>query len=111
MTCDAWRLEKFAEKPLILVVDDTPENVDVLAGILRDEYHIKVALNGLKALEIARSDTPPDLILLDVMMPEMDGYEVCSRLQAEPATQDIPVIFVTARTGVEDEARALNLEP
>jgi class 3 adenylate cyclase/CheY-like chemotaxis protein len=109
LTCDAWRVKKTAEKPLILVVDDTPENVDVLAGILKDEYHIKVALNGRKALEIARSDTPPDLILLDVMMPEMDGYEVCSRLQAEPETRDIPVIFVTAKTGVEDEARGFEL--
>ena len=59
-------MKKLAEKPLILIVDDTPENVDVLAGILRDDYHIKVALNGLKALEIASSDTPPDLVLLDV---------------------------------------------
>ena len=102
-------MKNLAEKPLILVVDDTPENVDVLAGILRDYYHIKVALNGLKALEIAQSDTPPDLVLLDVMMPEMDGYEVCSRLQEDPKTRDIPVIFVTAKTGVEDEAKGFEL--
>ena len=89
----------------ILVVDDTPENVDVLAGVLSPLYKVKVALNGEKALKIAESDDPPDLILLDVMMPEIDGYEVCRRLKSSPATHDIPVIFVTARTEEEDEAR------
>jgi adenylate cyclase len=89
----------------ILVVDDTPENVDVLAGVLSPLYRVKVALNGEKALRIAESDDPPDLILLDVMMPEIDGYEVCRRLKANPSTRDIPVIFVTARTEEEDETR------
>jgi adenylate cyclase len=93
----------------ILVVDDTPENVDVLAGVLNPLYHVKVALSGEKALRIARSETPPDLILLDVMMPELDGYEVCRRLKADPATQDIPVIFVTARSEVEDESRGFEM--
>ena len=83
---------------LILIVDDTPENVDVLAGILRAYYQIKVAVNGPKALKIAQSDPAPALILLDVMMPEMDGYEVCRQLQADERTQRIPVIFVTAKS-------------
>jgi len=94
---------------VILIVDDTPENVDVLASILRQHYHIKVALNGEKALKIANSTPPPDLILLDVMMPEIDGYEVCRQLSAAPATRDIPVIFVTAKAEVEDETHGFAL--
>lgn len=93
----------------ILVVDDTPENVDVLAGVLSPHYTVKVALAGDKALRIAQSASSPDLILLDVMMPELDGYEVCRRLKANPATRDIPVIFVTARTEVEDESRGFEM--
>lgn len=95
--------------PRILVVDDTPENVDVLAGVLNPHYTVKVALSGEKALRIAQSDAPPDLILLDVMMPELDGYEVCRRLKANAATQHIPVIFVTARTEIEDESRGFEM--
>lgn len=98
-------MEKPNIQPQILVVDDTPENVDVLASILREHYQIKVALNGAKALSIAQADPPPDLILLDVMMPEMDGYEVSRRLRDDPRTSDIPVIFVTAKTEVEDETK------
>lgn len=90
------------------MVDDTPENVDVLAGILREHYQIKVALDGERALQIA-SAHPPDLVLLDVMMPGMDGYEVCRRLKAEPRTAGVPIIFVTARTEIEDEMRGLEL--
>lgn len=93
----------------LLIVDDTPENIDVLDGLLREEYQIKVALNGEKALKIAFSDTPPDLILLDVMMPEMDGLEVCRRLKEDARTKGIPVIFLTAKTEVEDEARGFAL--
>lgn len=98
-------MEKAEPQPQILVVDDTPENIDVLAGILHEQYQIKVALNGLKALQIAQADPPPDLVLLDVMMPDMDGYEVCRRLKEDPATRDIPVIFVTAKTEVKDETK------
>jgi adenylate cyclase len=94
---------------LILIVDDTPENVDVLAGILREQYQIKVAVSGPKALRIAQSDPAPALILLDVMMPEMDGYEVCRQLQANERTRRIPVIFVTAKSEVEDEAQGFGL--
>lgn len=90
----------------ILVVDDTPENVDVLAGILREHYQIKVALNGQRALDIALAH-PPDLILLDIMMPGMDGYEVCRRLKENPHTAGVPVIFVTAKSEMEDEMRGL----
>ncbi|MBI2381791.1 MAG: two-component system response regulator [Gammaproteobacteria bacterium] len=93
----------------ILVVDDTPENIDVLVGILRDEYRVKVAASGERALRIAVADPPPDLILLDVMMPEMDGYEVCTRLKADPRTRAIPVIFVTAKDEVEDETRGFTV--
>ena len=94
---------------VILIVDDTPENVDVLAGVLREHYQIKVALNGPKALKIAQSDPAPGLILLDVMMPEMDGYQVCLQLQADERTRRIPVIFVTAKSEVEDEAQGFGL--
>jgi putative two-component system response regulator len=93
----------------ILIVDDTAENVDVLAGILREHYKIKVALNGPKALKIAQSEPAPDLILLDIMMPEMDGCEVCRRLKQDPNTADIPVIFVTAKNEVEDETKGFDL--
>ncbi|MCW5559002.1 MAG: response regulator [Verrucomicrobiae bacterium] len=93
----------------ILIVDDAPENVDVLAAILRGHFQVKVALNGVKALKIAQGDSPPDLILLDVMMPEVDGYEVCRQLAADPRTRDIPVIFCTARIEVDDEARGFEL--
>ncbi len=98
-----------SDNPVILIVDDTPENVDVLAGILRDYYQIKVALNGPKALKIAQIDPGPALILLDVMMPEMDGYEVCRQLQSNEKTRRIPVIFVTAKSEDEDEAQGFGL--
>ncbi|MGB0258943.1 MAG: adenylate/guanylate cyclase domain-containing protein, partial [Coraliomargarita sp.] len=87
----------------------TPENVDVLAGILHEVYEIQVALNGAKALQIAESPSAPDLILLDVMMPEIDGYEVCRQLQANPNTADIPIIFVTAKNEESDETKGFSL--
>ncbi|MBM6550918.1 response regulator [Marinomonas ostreistagni] len=98
-----------AHKATLLVVDDTPENIDVLAASLRDEYSIKVALSGARALTIAQSAHKPDLILLDVMMPEMDGYEVCRRLKADPATANIPIIFVTAKHDIRDEERGFEM--
>ena len=102
-------MEPSSNNSVILIVDDTPENVDVLAGVLREHYQIKVALNGPKALKIAQSDPAPALILLDVMMPEMDGYQVCLQLQANERTRRIPVIFVTAKSEVEDEAQGFGL--
>jgi len=98
-----------SERPTILVVDDSPENIDLLAGILKGQYRVKVARDGASALGIAMSDAPPDLILLDVMMPEMDGYEVCRRLKLDPGTQRIPVIFVTAKIQIADELKAFSL--
>jgi adenylate cyclase len=92
-------------KATILVVDDTPENIDILAGLLSDRYAVKVAMNGDSAIALARAEPVPDLILLDVMMPEMDGYEVCHRLKADPLTAKIPVIFATAKTEVADETK------
>ncbi len=98
-----------ADKPLILVVDDTTDNIDVLRETLRGSYRIKAATNGEKALAIAAADTRPDLILLDVMMPGMDGYEVCKRLKSDPTTRDIPIIFITALSQVADEQRGFEL--
>jgi len=97
------------EKSTILVVDDTPDNLTLMSGLLKDTYRVKIANNGERALKIAQSDTPPDLILLDIMMPEMDGYEVCSRLKADIKTRDIPVIFLTAKTEVVDETHGFEL--
>ena len=88
---------------LVLIVDDTPTNVGVISGVLKGSYRTKVATNGEKALVLAAAADKPDLILLDVMMPGMDGYEVCRRLKANPVTRDIPVIFLTAKTDAIDE--------
>ena len=96
-------------KQSILVVDDTPDNIAVLSGLLRSEFKVKAALNGERALKIASTDPKPDMILLDIMMPVMDGYEVCRRLKANPATSKIPVIFVTAKDQDEDEKKGLEL--
>ncbi len=86
----------------VLVVDDAPENIDLLDGVLNQDYKIKVALNGEKALKIAGSENPPDIILLDIEMPGMDGYEVCRSLKADPQTRDNPIIFVTAKSDESD---------
>lgn len=94
---------------LILIVDDTPTNLGVISGALTDTYKTKVATNGQKALALAAAADKPDLILLDVVMPEMDGYEVCTRLKADPATREIPVIFLTGQTSVEDETRGFSV--
>ena len=95
------------KKPTILVVDDTPDNLSLVSHLLKPDYRIKVASDGQAALRIA--GTQPDLILLDIMMPEMDGYEVCRQLKADPLLRDIPVIFLTARTSVDDEQHGLEL--
>ena len=97
------------EKPTILVVDDTPENLTMMSFLLKDRYKVKVANHGQKALRIAASEPQPDLILLDIMMPEMDGYEVCRQLQQDPQTRNIPIIFLTAKSSVEDEEFGLGL--
>lgn len=96
-----------ADKPTILIVDDVPDNITVLTNILAD-YNLKAANSGAKALKIA-SRFRPDIILLDIMMPEMDGYTVCTRLKRDHHTKNIPVIFVTAMDEVTDEARGFEL--
>lgn len=102
-------MAELAQKPTILLVDDTPDNIALLSALLKDRYRLKVATNGAKALQIASAVPHPDLILLDVMMPEMDGHEACRRLKAAPETAAIPVIFLTSRTEPEDEAVGLSL--
>jgi putative two-component system response regulator len=96
-------------KPVVLVVDDTPDNLLLMANLLKDSYTVKAANNGEKALRIARDTPPPDLILLDIMMPGMTGHEVAQALQAEPHTRDIPIIFLTAMASSEDETRGLEM--
>ncbi len=91
----------------ILIVDDAPANLALLSEILHEDYRTRVATNGERALQIAWSDSPPDLVLLDVMMPGMDGYEVCRRLKAHRATAHVPVIFITALHEESDETRGL----
>ncbi len=94
---------------IVLVVDDTADNLTMMSGLLDREYTVKVANSGQKALRIAAADPPPDLILLDIMMPGMDGYEVCRQLKAAAKTRDIPVIFLTAKANIEDETSGLEL--
>ena len=96
-------------KKLVLVVDDAPANIHVVNEILHDTYKVRIATNGAKGLELAAGTPGPDLILLDVIMPGMDGYEVCARLKASPATRDIPVIFLTGQTETADETRGFEV--
>ena len=96
-------------KAKILIVDDTPDNIHVLMQALKDDYRVVAATNGEKALKMADLDDQPDIILLDVMMPVMDGYEVCKRLKGNPLTRDIPVIFITALSESSDEEKGLAL--
>jgi phosphoserine phosphatase RsbU/P len=97
------------EKKVVLVVDDAPANIHVVNEILHDTYKVRVATNGAKGLELANATPGPDLILLDVIMPGMDGYEVCTRLKANPSTRDIPVIFLTGQTETSDETRGFDV--
>ena len=98
-----------AEKPTVLIVDDTPANLDLLVEVLKHDYRTKVAINGEKALELACLDPPPDLILLDIMMPGLNGYEVCQRLKGNAKTRHVPIIFVTTLGEEEDETKGLEL--
>ncbi|MBF0377163.1 MAG: response regulator [Desulfamplus sp.] len=97
------------KKDTILIVDDSPENISLISSLLKGIYKIKVAINGKKALQIASSNDPPDLILLDIMMPEMDGYETCRHLKSDLKTAAIPVIFLTSKDQTEDEQMGLEL--
>jgi phosphoserine phosphatase RsbU/P len=98
-----------AEVKTVLLVDDEPANIEIVNSILQDNYKIRVATNGAKALELANQVPAPDLILLDVMMPGMDGYEVCTRLNAASQTRDIPVIFLTGQIAIDDETKGFEV--
>jgi diguanylate cyclase (GGDEF)-like protein len=93
----------------VLIVDDQPANIHALAALLKKDYRILTATRGEKALELAARTPPPDLILLDIVMPDMDGHEVCARLKNDEATKAIPIIFVTALGEEQDEEHGLNL--
>lgn len=97
------------EKKTLLVVDDDSENIQIVRSILGDSYKLRVATDGFKAMDLAMMEPIPGLILLDVIMPRMDGYEVCSRLKADPKTHDIPIIFLTGKTEVADETRGFEV--
>ena len=97
------------DQKTILIVDDTPTTIGIISAALKDQFKTKVATNGEKALALANADEKPDLILLDVMMPIMDGYEVCRRIKANSDTHEIPIIFLTAKTDVEDEKKGFEL--
>lgn len=102
------RMPVSSERPTVLVVDDEPFNLSLMDGILGKDYNVLLVDNSLKAIEIAFAG-PPDLILLDAMMPGMDGYEVCRRLMSNPATSHIPVIFITAKNEIKDEELAFSV--
>jgi len=95
------------EKANVLVVDDSPDSLCLISGLLKDDYKVEEAEDGETALRIVHSGHLPDLILLDILMPNMDGYEVCRRLKINPATRGIPVIFLTAMSDVKDEQKGL----
>jgi PAS domain S-box-containing protein len=96
-------------KQTVLVVDDTPENILLITSLLEEFYLVNIAKNGNQALRIAFSNEPLDIILLDITMPEMDGYEVCRHLKSDPKTMYIPVIFLTAKSEIEDELKGFEL--
>ena len=97
------------QKKTVLLVDDAPSNIQVVNSILKDIYKIRIATNGAKALQLVKVAPPPDLILLDVTMPGMDGFEVCRRLKTDSETRDIPVIFLTGQTEIEDETHGFDV--
>ncbi|CAK0778272.1 putative cyclic di-GMP phosphodiesterase VC_1348 [Gammaproteobacteria bacterium] len=99
----------FTNRPTILIVDDTPDNLARISLLLKGSYHVRVAKNGEKALNYLRNNDNPDLILLDIMMPGMSGYDVIRELKANPATSHIPVIFLTGANTAEDEKQGLDL--
>ena len=102
-------MNRIADKNILLLVDDDPENIEMVNSILGDKYEIRVAKNGVKALELANMEPTPGLILLDVIMPHMDGYEACKHLKEDAKTRDIPIIFLTGKTDVVDETRGFEV--
>jgi len=101
-------MDQTKKKPTILVVDDTPANIDVVKGVLGKNYLVQAAINGKMALQIVKKQIP-DLILLDIIMPKMDGYEICRCLKADDASKNIPIIFLTSKTEMQDEVKGLEL--
>lgn len=101
-------MEENKKHPRILVVDDAPENLMVMESILSNDYSLKLFNDSSEALEYAFAN-PPDLILLDIMMPKIDGFEICRRLKANPKLSDVPVIFITSKTDIEDEERGFSV--
>ncbi|MDJ0624472.1 MAG: response regulator, partial [Desulfocapsaceae bacterium] len=97
------------DKPRVMIVDDAVENLQILIELLKDDYHLIPLKNGETALQKLAEDPLPDLVLLDIVMPDMDGYELCESLKADPRTKDIPVIFITAVSEVMDDAKAFEL--
>ncbi|MBF0544966.1 MAG: two-component system response regulator [Candidatus Riflebacteria bacterium] len=98
-----------AKKTCILIVDDVAQNLEILGSILKDSYSVRIAMNGKKAIEIAQASTDIEMILMDVMMPDQDGFEVCRKLKENPATRKIPIIFVTSMTDVDDETHGFSI--
>lgn len=96
-------------KPTVLIIDDSPDVINLISGLLKNNYKVKAATCGEKGLKIAQNDNAIDLILLDIMMPGLSGYEVCEQLKADANTADIPVIFITAMSSLDDELKGLNL--
>lgn len=97
-----------AERQKILIIDDVPANIQIMHAVLRDDYAVFFATSGSDGIRMAQKELP-DLILLDIMMPDMDGYEVCTKIKTDPLTSQIPVIFITAMSNVEDEAKGLEM--
>lgn len=95
--------------PIVLIVDDAVENLQVLSGLLKDKYRVKIAKNGEKAIELANATEKPNLILLDVVMPGMSGFEVCAQLKSDDSTKNIPVIFITALNESADETKGFSV--
>ena len=108
-TAPSTTLTTTASRATILVIDDSPDSLALMSGLLKDIYRVKVATHGDMGLQVALSAQPPDLILLDIMMPEVDGYEVCRQLKANPASYTIPVIFITATSDAADEQKGFAL--
>ena len=92
-----------------MIVDDVPANLQVLNSLLKDEYRTLIATSGQRAIELAQAEPRPDLILLDIMMPDLDGYQVCEVLKSEPRTREVPVIFITGKVALEDEVRGFQV--
>jgi len=97
------------DKKVVLLVDDAPANIQIVNSILKDDYKIRIATSGAKALDLVKTAPLPNLVLLDVMMPEMDGYELCTIMKATPEVRDIPVIFLTGQTRADDETRGFEV--